>query len=180
MISEEARFRSLMMAALRGDQAAYRVLLRELTPHLRGYYSRRLGPESAEDAVQEVLIGIHTRRKTYDQSQPFTAWVYGIARYKLIDEYRRAKRRYTVPLDEVEELFAADETAAAIARRDVEKLLSKLPEAKRRLLTSVKLDGEAVAEVARQSSMSEGAVKVAVHRALKFLSDGLRDDNANE
>jgi RNA polymerase sigma-70 factor, ECF subfamily len=176
LISEEARFRLLMMAALGGDQAAYRALLRELTPHLRGYYLRRLGPDTTEDAVQEVLIGIHTRRQTYDPSQPFTAWVYGIARYKLIDEYRRAKRRVTVPLDEVEELFAADETAAATAQRDVEKLLSKLPEAKRRLLTSVKLDGQSVADVARRTSMSKGAVKVAVHRALKSLSDELGDD----
>jgi RNA polymerase sigma-70 factor, ECF subfamily len=179
LISEEARYRSLMMAALAGDQVAYRTLLSELRRHLQGYYLRRLGPDRAEGVVQEVLIGIHTRRGTYDPSRPFTAWVYGIARYKLVDEYRRARRRVTVPLDEAEELFTADEAAAATAQRDVERLLAKLPEAKRRLLRLVKLDGEPVAEVARQTSMSAAAVKVAVHRALKSLSDNLQDDDAN-
>ena len=47
------------------------------------------GAAPAEDLVQETLIAIHSRRATYDPGQPFTAWVYGIARYKLIDEFRR-------------------------------------------------------------------------------------------
>ena len=134
MIAQEAQYRAWMLAALAGDAAAYRMLLAGLTRHLRGYYARRLDPAAAEDAVQETLIAIHSRRATYDPSQPLTAWVYGIARYKLIDEYRRAKRRAAVPLDEAGELFAADEEAAATARRDVEKLLARLPEAKRKLM----------------------------------------------
>ena len=55
------------------------------------YFARRLDSGAAEDAVQETLIAIHARRATYDPALPFTAWVYGIARYKLIDEYRRAQ-----------------------------------------------------------------------------------------
>src|SRR5271168_653646 len=102
-----------MLAALAGDAAAYRMLLTGLTRHLRGYYARRLDPAAAEDAVQESLIAIHARRATYDPAQPFTAWVYGIARYKLIDEFRRSKRRATVPLDDSIGLFAADEISAA-------------------------------------------------------------------
>src|ERR1700760_1997468 len=120
-----------MLAALAGDAAAYRMLLAGLTRHLRGYYARRLDPAAAEDAVQETLIAIHSRRMTYDPAQPFTAWVYAIARYKLIDEFRRVKRRAQVPLDDAPELFARDDVEAASARRDVTKLLDRLPEAKR-------------------------------------------------
>src|ERR1700709_1107433 len=116
-----------MLASLAGDGAAYRMLLSGLGGNLRSYYARRLDPAAAEDAVQETLIAIHTRRATYDPALPFTAWVYGIARYKLIDEYRRHKRRATVPLDEANDLFGHDEAQDAIARRDVSKLLDKLP-----------------------------------------------------
>lgn len=179
MISEETRYRELMLLSLRGDGAAYRTLLNELTRHLRGYYQRRLGPESAEDLVQEVLLGIHTCRHTYDPSQPFTAWVYGIARYKLIDEFRRIKRRALVPLDEAGELFAADETSAATVKRDLDKLLAKLPRAKRRLLTSIKLEEKSVEEVAKAANMSKGAVKVSVHRSLKSLIEDLGGDHAD-
>jgi RNA polymerase sigma-70 factor (ECF subfamily) len=168
-----------MLASLEGDAEAYRGLLRELTRHLRGYYQRRLPPETAEDLVQEVLLAIHTRRHTYDRSQPFTAWVYGIARYKLVDEYRRAKRRAAVPLDEAEELFADDEATPATARRDLEKLLAKLPPDKRRLLVSVKLEGQSIADAAQQVNMSEGAAKVAIHRGLKSLIKSLGNDNAD-
>lgn len=38
------------------------------------------GPSKAEDLVQEVPISLHTHRPTYGQSQPFTPWVYAIAR----------------------------------------------------------------------------------------------------
>jgi len=87
-----------MVAALAGDGASYRMLLTALTRHLRGYFSRRLDPAAAEDAVQECLIAIHTHRATYDSAMPFTAWMYGIARYKLLDEFRRVKRPWMPPL----------------------------------------------------------------------------------
>ena len=67
-------------------------------------------------------------------------------------------------------MFAADEREAASASRDVEKLLAKLPEAKRALVKAIKLDGDSVAAAAARSGLSESAVKVAVHRAVKSLS----------
>jgi RNA polymerase sigma-70 factor (ECF subfamily) len=179
LIAQEAQYRAWMLAALGGDEAAYRMLLQGLTRHLRSYYARRLDPAAAEDAVQETLIAIHTRRATYDAGLPFTAWVYGIARYKLIDEYRRHKRRATVPLDEAAELFGHDEAAEAIARRDVTKLLAKLSPAKRALVQDIKLDGVSVADVALRTGMSESAVKVSVHRAVKSLGEGLEGRDAD-
>ncbi len=173
MIAQEAQYRDWMLAALMGDAGAYRMLLAGLTRHLRSFYARRLDSGSAEDAVQETLIAIHARRATYDPSLPFTAWVYGIARYKLIDEYRRHKRRAFVPLEQAGELFGHDETTEAIARRDVSKLLAKLPPAKRQLITDIKLDGVSVAEAAKRSGMSESAVKVSVHRAIKALGEDM-------
>lgn len=170
MIAQEAQYRDWMLAALAGDSAKYRMLLAALTRHLRSYFARRLSDGAAEDAVQETLIAMHARRATYDPALPFTAWVYGIARYKLIDEYRRVKRRATVPLDEAADLFGHDETEAAIARRDVRKLLAKLPAARRRLVEQIKLDGTSVAEAAAEHGLSESAVKVNVHRAVRSLS----------
>jgi RNA polymerase sigma-70 factor (ECF subfamily) len=179
VIAQEAQYRAWMIAALAGDGASYRLLLTALTRHLRGYFSRRLDPAAAEDAVQECLIAIHTHRATYDSALPFTAWMHGIARYKLLDEFRRVKRRAQVPLDEAPSLFAQDETEAATARRDVNILLARLPEAKRNLVRQVKLDGDSSAEVAARSGMSETAVKVSVHRAIKSMGDDARGHDEN-
>jgi RNA polymerase sigma-70 factor (ECF subfamily) len=176
VIEAEAQYRDWMLAGLAGDAAAYRRLLGALSGHLRSFFARRVGPSAAEDLVQETLIAIHTKRATYEPSLPLTAWVYGIARYKLIDEYRREKRKPTVPLDEAPELFAHDEVESAGARRDVEKLLMKLPEAKRALVRAIKLDGLSVAEAAARTGMSESAVKVSVHRSLKSLNEDVGGD----
>ena len=173
MVVAEPQYRAWMVAALAGDADAYRRLLAALTGHLRAYFVRRVGADTAEDLVQETLIAVHSRRATYDPGQPLTAWVYGIARYKLIDEFRRVRRRASVSLEDVAELFAADETEALTARRDVEKLLLRLPEAKRSLVRDIKLEGKSVAETAARSGMSETAVKVSVHRAIKSLGEDI-------
>ena len=171
MSAAEARLKALMLSALAGDAAAYRALLTALSPHLRAYYARRLGRSAdAEDLVQETLIAIHARRATYDTAQPFTAWLHAIARYKLIDHYRRAKVRRTLPLEEADAVFAEEEAEASDAARDVEKLLAALPESRRRLVRHVKIEGLSTAETAARTGMSESAVKVGVHRALKTLS----------
>jgi RNA polymerase sigma-70 factor (ECF subfamily) len=173
LIAQEAEYRAWMLAALAGDTAAYRMLLAALTRHLRAYFARRLEAGAAEDAVQETLIAIHARRATYDTALPFTAWVFGIARYKLIDEFRRVRRRAAVPLEKAGDLFGHDDTEEAIARRDVNRLLAKLPAAKRQLVRDIKLDGVSVADVAARTGMSESAVKVTVHRAIKSLGEDL-------
>ena len=178
MIAAEPELKALMLASLDGDAKAYRALLSALTGYLRAYYLRRTA-EDAEDLVQETLIAIHTKRATYDPGLPFTAWVHGIARYKLIDSWRRQKRAGTVPLDEAPELFAQDETGAAIARRDVTKLLARLPEGRRKLVEALKLEGQSVADIAAATGISETSVKVTVHRALKSLGEGVGDRDAD-
>ena len=161
-------------AARAGDACALARVLGAQRRTVVRYAERHCVVHDVEDAVQETLIAIHTRRATYDPALPFTAWVYGIARYKLIDEYRRHKRRAAVPLDEARELFGRDEAQEAIARRDVGKLLDKLPPAKRQLVKDIKLDGVSVADAAARTGLSESAVKVTVHRAVKSLGEDLQ------
>jgi RNA polymerase sigma-70 factor (ECF subfamily) len=170
----EARLRALMLKALDGDAGAYRMLLEELRRMLRPYFARRLTPGLAangDDLVQETLMAIHTRRLTYDRAQPLTAWVHAIARYKLIDHFRRSKVRATVPLEDDAALFARDDTGDASARMDVDAVLSSLPASRADLIRQVRLEGASIAEAAARSGMSESAVKVSIHRGLRSLAD---------
>ena len=166
-----------MVRALGGDGAAYATLLRKLQGHLRAYYARRVGRAAeAEDLLQETLIAMHTRRETYDPSRPFTAWVHAIARYKLIDYFRRHKRRAEDPIDDADALFTASDTQAAEAQLDVTRLLNRLPEKTRNLIRDVKIEGLSTAEAAARHNMSESAVKVGVHRGLKSLGARVGDE----
>ena len=177
MSAAEAHLKTLMLAALAGDKAAYRGLLGALAEQLRRYYRRRLPPSDAnvEDLVQETLIAIHTKRDTYDTALPFTPWLYAIARYKLLDHLRRGRLRPTVPLEEAGDLFAGDDSEAASARLDLEKLLAGLPASSQAIIRQVKLDGLSTADVAAKTGKSEIAVRVGLHRGLKALSERLRE-----
>ncbi|MDO9381704.1 MAG: sigma-70 family RNA polymerase sigma factor [Hyphomicrobiaceae bacterium] len=167
----EDRLRTRMLAALAGDAGAYRLLLSDLSEHLRRYYRRRL-PESlsanADDLVQETLLAIHARRMTYDTNRAFTAWAYAIARYKLIDALRKSRHKQHVPIESVAE-FLADEAAPDGPAGDLAAMLHTLPEKTRGLIYKVKIEGHSVADVAQSAGMSQSAVKVAIHRGVKSL-----------
>ncbi len=181
--TSEAELRALMLAGLDGDRAAYRALLGDVRLRLGGYFSRRLsrGSPEAEDLVQDTLMAIHTRRETYDRAQPFLPWAYAIARYKLIDHYRRSGRRISVPLEDAEhQLSVPDESAAVDARRDIERALATLPERTRILVRSLKIEELSVAETAERVGMTDGAVKVAMHRGLKALTARLRGSDPDD
>lgn len=167
----EDRLRSLMLASLAGDAAAYRQLLDDLSGLLSKYFVRRLRDDLSvhvDDLVQEVLLAVHTRRMTYDPDRAFTAWAYAIARYKLIDLLRRNRQSAFVPIDDVAD-FVADETVPPQTALDLASALDTLPEKTRDLIRRTKLEGRSVAETAASTGMTESAVKVAVHRGLKSL-----------
>ncbi len=168
-----------MIAALDGDRAAYGELLGVLSGYLRGHFRRRLGPGAAdvEDLVQETVLAVHLKRGVYDRGQPFTPWVYAIARYKLLDHFRRVGARRAVPLDDAGELFSLENTEEGAVRRDVDKLLARLPPRQRQLMADVKLTGLSMEEAAARSGMSVSAVKVAVHRGMKRLEKEVGDED---
>ncbi len=173
MVGEEARLKALMLAGLAGDDVAHRTLLRDVAAALRGYYRSRLrhNPADVEDLVQETLIAVHTRRDSYDPSYPLTAWIYAIARYRLIDMVRRkARRGVAVTLDDAPELAVASEADASDAKRDLARLMATLPEKQREAIRLVKLEGVSVKDAADQLRISESDVKVSAHRGLKALT----------
>lgn len=178
--ASEEKLRNLLIRGLAGDELAYRAFLQELSAHLRGFLRKRLVrlPDEVEDLVQESLLAIHNQRHTYDAGQPLTAWVYAIARYKLIDLLRRRAKLdlLTDPLDEAFAFASPADADAADARRDLGKLLEQLPERQRLPIVHMKLEGLSVAETARRTGMSEPAVKVGVHRGLKALAAMIRGD----
>jgi RNA polymerase sigma-70 factor (ECF subfamily) len=171
-VSLEARLRSLMVQGRAGDAAAQTELLRALSGYLRAYFSRRIGGAAAEveDLVQDALIAIHFKRHTYDPGRPFLHWAYSVARYKLMDHFRRTGLRREAPIESAEALFATDDIEARSASQDLQKLLATLPVRQRTLLSDVKITGLSVQEAAAKAGMSPGAGKVSIHRAMKALS----------
>lgn len=180
MQHEDDPLRALMLAGLAGDSAAHAALLRALLPALRRFFRRRLGgrDDDVEDLVQETLIAVHQRRATYDTARPFGAWLHAIARYKLIDRYRRGGRRggRTTSLDDLDEL--ADDFAfaeASDARADLDRLLAEIPQKQAAVLRVTRIEGLNTAEAAKRLGIGESDVKVSAHRGLRALAARVRD-----
>lgn len=170
-MADEAHLRAQLLKGLDGDEAAHRAFLMEAAALLRGYFRNRLrgAPEDAEDLVQETLVALHTRRDTYDANYPLTAWMYAIARYRLIDHLRRAKRRTHSSIDGLDLGEADPQYEASDARRDIAVLLEKLPEKQRTAIRLVKLEERSVREASSLTGLSESDIKISIHRGLKTL-----------
>lgn len=174
MRADEIQLRAWMVSGLDGVAADHASLLRALVPLLTAFYRRRIaGTDEIEDLVQETLIAVHTRRATYDRDRPFTAWLFAIARYKMIDHFRR--NRKTVPIEGLEAILVAEGfESASNARMDVDDLLATLPAKQARLIRATHLDGHSIADTAAASGFGESDVKVSVHRGLKALTARIR------
>lgn len=170
MRTSEEELRGLMISGLDGNAADHATLLRLLVPLLRAFCRRRSAgsEDDIEDLVQETLIAVHTRRVTYDRDRPFSAWLYSIARYKMIDHFRRTRR--TQPIEGLEEILVAEGFEdASSARIDVDDLLDVLPSKQSRIIRATRIEGLTVAEAAEADGISLSDAKISVHRGLKTL-----------
>ena len=174
MAISEAELKVLMIRSLDGDAPAHSALLCALVPLLNAFYRRRVASSAdVEDLVQETLIAVHTRRASFARERPFTAWLFAIARYRMIDHFRR--RKQSVAIEDVEAILVTEgfETSAN-ARMDVDRLLQTLPRKQAGAIRHTHLEGRSVAEAAFSAGIGESDVKVSVHRGLKALTARIR------
>ncbi len=173
MSVHEKDLHALMTRGLQGDAAAYQQFLEKLGGLFRAFFRRKLlsrDAAHAEDLVQETLLAVHLHRHSYDTGRPITAWVYAVARYKLIDHLRRTPgSRVFVSVDDVDDLFSADAPDAADPAHDIEALLKHLPEKQSTAIRIVKLEQLTAKEASQRMGVSEADVKISIHRGLKKL-----------
>lgn len=164
-----------MRAGNAGDADSYRRLLLQLTPVLRAAARRGLAgagmaDTDAEDVVQETLLAIHLKRQTWDEDGPFGPWLRAIARHKMIDILRRRGRRIDLPLDGFAEVLAGGESEPSMLVADVDRHLPGLPAGQRNVVRAIAVEGASIDEAAARLSMTNGAVRVALHRGLRALA----------
>jgi RNA polymerase sigma-70 factor (ECF subfamily) len=172
----EDQLKAWMTAGLDGDAASHALLLGALVPLLRQFYRRRIGDDAEiEDLVQDVLIAVHTRRASYDRDRLFTPWLFSIARYKLVDRFRRSQA--TSPIEDLAHILSVEGfEEASNASIDIDRLLGTLPPKQANAIRQTQLDGLSTAEAAAAGQIGESDVKVSVHRGLKALAARLRGD----
>jgi RNA polymerase sigma-70 factor (ECF subfamily) len=173
MNETEEDWATLLVAANAGDGRAYARFLHAITPVLRGVVRARgqgMGDAQCEDILQDVLLAIHLKRHTWQQDAPVRPWLYAIARYKVIDAFRARGRKVDLPIEDFADTLRAETGPDPTERADVEKMISMLDPRSARIVRGIGLEGASFAETGAALKMNEGAVRVALHRALKMLA----------
>lgn len=158
-----------------GDPAgATRLFQRWSTPLLR-FTGRMLGdPAEAEEVTQDVFLKVIARASQYDGRASVASWLFAIAANACRDRLRRSARRPSVPLDAVAEAPGPDlpvdlRLVERQKREAVRRALSRLSDEQREVLVLARYHGLPYAEIARALSISEGAVKTRMFRAVETL-----------
>src|ERR1700674_443470 len=176
----EDEWTGLMRLAISGNSAAYHRPLDAVTPVLRAGARRGLARagqpvDQSEDVVQDILLAVHLKRHTWDANAPFAPWLFAIARNKLIDALRRRGRRVFVNIDDFAESIPDEPAAETASANEIATLLQTLPSRQREVLQSIAVESASIRDTAAKFAMSEGAVRVALHRALTSLTAKLRE-----
>lgn len=179
-VTRDVDWSILMARAQEGDRAAYHRLLQEITPYLRSLAARRHRDRSdVEDAVQDVLLTVHSIRQTYDPTRPFAPWLVAIASRRFIDRLRRQGRRRDreTPMTAEHETFCEPQANLEESpdRHELEGAINDLPPAQRQAVRLLKLKEMSLKEAATVSGTTIASLKVNVHRALKNLRRKLVD-----
>jgi len=173
------------------DRAAYADLCGLFGAALHRYAASRLWGDRdlAEEMVVETLVEAVGNIRRFDpRKASFPAWLYGIARRHLQAEWRRQRRKRSVPADAQIPLEALadmpDDTVleAAVgarvdAQRQVARLSHVLSDAEMELLVLSYVEEFTAREIGRIVGRSERAVETMLHRARQKARACLGDDD---
>lgn len=176
MLGED--FAAALDGARQADERAFALLYRDAHPPLLRYL-RGMSGEYAEDAASETWYEVARGLDGFEGPEPaFRAWLFAIARRKLIDRIRYETRRPSASWDDLElvgpvtrdvaeDVVDADSTQHALA------LVRTLPrDQAEAVLLRVVADLD-YTDVAQIMDRTPGAVRVLVHRGLRRLEQEL-------
>lgn len=132
--------------------------------------------ELAEDLVSEIFMKALEHFETYDPKISQSAWIMTICKNHMANYYRDKKPVGSLPeeTDENVDSFWLNLASRAFKKESIKKeiyeLLAKLDENTREIVTFHYIFGYSYLEIAEMKGMTETAVKVAAHRAIKKLS----------
>ena len=170
----------LIQRVLEGDDNAFSVLVRKYQKQVHALAWRKIGDfHIAEEITQDTFLKAYKRLPTLKKPQRFVSWLYVIAA-NCCSSWLRKKRLWTQPLEQVEEtdneqqqkatysgyVIEENERTAVAAQRDVvKKLLAKLQESERTVITLHYFGEMSCTEIGAFLGVSANTIKSRLRRA---------------
>ena len=166
---------AMVRDARAGDRHALGQLYDTYRDRVARFATGRLGdPEKAEDVTSETFEAVCRNLGSYRPGTDFEAWLFTIAHRRVADHFRRWSRRREVELDETVQpaVGGPEESVLAAERRaEVAGAFRRLRPDQQEVLALRVLGGLSAAQAGAVLGKSEGAVRVAQHRALLSLRE---------
>jgi len=184
--SEDAE---LIHAALRGDQSAYKRLMKKYHAALSSLIYRLVRSKGeVEDLTQESFVKAFASLKNFNEQFAFTTWLYKIATNHTID-YIRKKKLDTFSINKPIETDESDysfelpdityqpdrEMMQGQKKILIEDAIAHLPERYRRVIIMRHTEERDYAEIAKLLKLPIGTVKAHIFRARELLYKYLRN-----
>lgn len=157
---------------LAGDKQAYIDIINKYkNPMYATVLRMTKNPETAQDLLQEAFIKVYEQLKKYDQKGSFKSWIYKVAINHCLDQLRKKQIR----IGQVEEEQLTNSTTPEVVflkkekSRELERLLSGLPEDERIILLLRYANELSYEEICNTLSISLADVRNKLHRAKKKL-----------
>ncbi len=178
-----SRFDDLLDRAQGGDPLAFGEIWRDAQPMLLRYL-RVLAGGDAEDVASVAWMRVIESLDRFSGTEAgFRRWLVTVARNHYIDQVRSAGSRRVDLTDDIEsydhgnaDTDPAALVAAKMSSQSAIDLIARLPKPQAELITLRVVMGLDVADVAEVTGRTPGAVRVAVHRALRRLEGLLAAD----
>jgi RNA polymerase sigma-70 factor (ECF subfamily) len=137
----------------------------------RYVYSHLSDVPAAEDVTAQTFLAAYESFPRLRQDDCFAAWLFGIARNKIFDHFRRSMK--TTPLQDWDSLGSGDDPALLMMQSEqaqqLAQMIKQLPEDDRELLRLRFLAQMSFAEIADLIQRKEDTVKKTVYRLLARL-----------
>jgi len=178
---EEADLKDLVYKAQEGDTDAFGRIYDHYFESVYRFTAFRVPNEMVEDLVADIFVKAWEKLHTYkvQKNVPFGAWIFRIARHKLIDAYRSQKKLEEVPED-IEDMDELNRAETRVKRKHLLKMvrgaMNELPKRYQEVLQLSYVADLPSDEVARVLKMRNGAARTLKFRALKKLEELLPPD----
>ena len=171
----------LIQRVLDGDQDAFTALVNKYQKSVHALVWRKIGDfHIAEELTQDVFLKAYKRLSTLKRPEQFPGWLYVIATRHCFSWFRKKqvpiRSLDAMSMDELEEVcyaqYEADrgETAVIEQRSElVKRLLKKLPESERTVVTLFYLAEMSGEEISQFLGVSPNTVRSRLHRARQRL-----------
>jgi RNA polymerase sigma-70 factor (ECF subfamily) len=162
-----------------GDRSAFASLVERWQTQLINFFYRSTHNRAdAEDLAQETFLDLYRAAPRYSARGTFSAFIFTLARRRLIDRHRKRSRR---PLDLLDptDYIMQQQPEQANASSEIEeafhRALASLPENQRNAILLLQQQGLAYDEIAHALDASLSSVKTWIHRARTHLRKELKD-----